>query len=144
MLSDWVRAWHGRRDPQGLNLKRAVCDVRRALYLSACNSGGIDGMGIARKLLQLCSHFSPQELAKDADEACGRLLKAKQQEAHVTSIRQCVMSGVIPQTCELWPRKAAMAKEELKQAVLWSEGLRRLGNSLPLRQHAPTASHAAC
>ncbi|CAE7297630.1 RAD5, partial [Symbiodinium sp. KB8] len=88
----------------------------RALYLSACNSGGIDGMGIARKLLQLCSHFSPQELAKDADEACGRLLKAKQQEA-------------------------AMAKEELKQAVLWSEGLRRLGNSLPLRQHAPTASH---
>ncbi|CAE7819979.1 RAD5 [Symbiodinium sp. CCMP2456] len=89
----------------------------RALYLSACNSDAdSDGMGIARKLLQLCSHFSPQELAKDADEACGRLLKAKQQEA-------------------------AMAKEELRQAVLWSEGLRRLGNSLPLRQHAPTASH---
>ncbi|CAE7721920.1 SHPRH [Symbiodinium sp. CCMP2592] len=92
----------------------------RALYLSACNSDAdSDGMGIARKLLQLCSHFSPQELAKDADEACGRLLKAKQQEV-------------------------AVAKEEVRQAVLWSEGLRRLCNSLPPQPatQAPKA-HAA-
>jgi len=87
----------------------------RALYLSACNSDADgDGMGIARKLLQLCSHFSPQELAKDADEACGRLLKAKQQEV-------------------------AVAKEGLRQAVLCSEGLRRLCSSLP---HAPQATQA--
>ena len=80
------------RAPHGLDLKRTVCHVRRALYLSACNSDADgDGMGIARKLLQLCSHFSPQELAKDADEACGRLLKAKQQEATAN-----------PSVCHVW------------------------------------------